>query len=278
MPFTPGAERPSGSVCEQWATTDDVCAPCDEIDAVLLDSMLEAASLILYELTGRRWPGECEEVVYPTSEECLSWLGIGAFRPGQDASWPTAWMGWPSYPHRNRRRGIRLPGYPVTSIEQVVINGEVVDPSLYRVDDDRWLIYIPPVPLSVGDRQNWPIINDERLALGSDFTWSVDYWYGNGPPPGGREAAAALGCEMAKSCSPEVAGECRLPARISSITRQGVTMAILDPLTLFSDGLTGLPEVDMWVAAMRLGVKRRPASIVVPGKRRPVQRRGTTTS
>lgn len=213
--------------------------------------MLDVSSLVLYELTGRRWPGECQEVVYPTGRECMDWLA-GRYSP--------------------KRRGFKLPGYPVTSIEEVVIDGETVDPDLYRVDDQRWLIYIPPVPYSAGDRQNWPTVNNERLALGSDGTWSIDYFYGNGPPPGGREMAASLGCELAKSCSSDSEGECRLPQRVTSIARQGVSMAILDPLTLFSDGLTGLPEVDMWVAAMNLGVKRRPAALVVPGRRPAVWR------
>ncbi len=255
MPFTPGPEARSGGVCSQWAVADDVCAPCDEIDAVLLDAMLDVSSLVLYELTGRRWPGECEDVVYPTGAECMEWLRTG---------------------HR-KRRGFKLPGYPVTSIEEVVIDGEVVDPARYRVDDGRWLIYIPPVPYSSGDRQNWPNVNDERLELGSVGTWSIDYFYGNGPPPGGREMAAVLGCELAKSCSGEDGdGSCRLPQRVTSITRQGVSMAVLDPLTLFSDGLTGLPEVDLFVSAMNLGVKRRPAALVVPGRRRSVWRTETT--
>jgi hypothetical protein len=249
MPFTPGAEHQPGAVCEQWATGEDVCAPCDDVDAAVLDASLEAASLVLFELTGRRWPGECEDVVFPTGRECLDWLGSG----------------------RHKRRALRLPGYPVTSVEEVIIDGEEIASDLYRVDDQRWLVYIPPVPYVAGDRQNWPIINNERLVDGSEGTWSVRYFYGNGPPPGGRQAAAALGCELAKSCTPDAEG-CRLPERVTSITRQGITMAIIDPLTLFADGLTGLPEVDLWVSAMRLGVSRRPAGLMVPGRRSSVRR------
>ncbi len=246
------AARPVGATCSSWATDEDTCPDCAEADVDTLDQWFDVSSLVLYELTGRRWPGECSEVVYPTGEECLSWLGV----------------------HPRKRRGIRLPGYPVTSVDEVVIDGEFVSPDRYRVDDGRWLIYIPPVPYVSGDRQNWPIRNYEHLALGSVGTWSVEYSFGNRPPPGGREMAVSLGCELAKSCASD--GDCRLPQRVTSITRQGVSMAILDPLTLFSDGLTGLPEVDMWVAAMNLGVKRRPAALVVPGRRRSVSRRGST--
>lgn len=257
MPYIPTPERPEGGLCSPWATDADVCAPCDDIDAELLAGWLEAASSILFELTGRRWPGECTEVVYPTGRECLDWLG---HRNGT--------------PHA-RRRGLRLPGYPVVEIEEVKIDGEVVDPDRYRVDDKRWLVSIPPVPYSAGDRQSWPFSNDEWLELDSVGTWSVEYVFGTIPPPGGKESASSYGCELARSCSPTAEGECRLPSHISTITRQGITMAILDPLTLLSDGLTGLPEVDAWVTAMNLGVARRPAGLVVPGRRSSVRRSST---
>lgn len=258
MPYIPSPERPEGGLCSPWATTADVCAPCDDFDTELLDGWLEAASSILFELTGRRWPGECTETVYPTGRECMDWLGQ---RNGM--------------PHAPSRRGLRLPGYPVVEIEEVLIDGEVVDPDRYRVDDKRWLVYVPPVPYSSGDRQSWPFSNDASLALDSVGTWSVEYVFGTLPPPGGKEAAAALGCQLALSCSPSAEGECRLPARVTAITRQGITMAVLDPLTLFTDGLVGLPEVDIWISAQRLGVARRPAGLVVPGRRPSVRRSST---
>lgn len=245
------------TLCTPWAVVADVCPPCDDLDPLLLADWLEVSSSILFELTGRRWPGECTEVVYPTGRECMEWLGHHH-----------------GLPHAPKRRGLRLPGYPVVEIEEVKIDGVAVDPDRYRVDDSRWLVYIPPVPYVSGDRQNWPNVNNERLALDSEGTWSVEYVYGTLPPPGGREAAAALGCQLALSCSPAGAGECRLPTRISSITRQGITMAVLDPLTLFADGMVGLPEVDIWLQAQRLGVARRPAGLVVPG-RRPLVRRSS---
>ncbi len=258
MPYIPNPDRPPGGLCSPWATTADVCAPCDDIDVELLDGWLEVSSSILFELTGRRWPGECTEIVYPTGRECMEWLGV---RNGM--------------PYAPKRKGLRLPGYPVVEIEEVKIDGVVVDPDRYRVDDSRWLVYLPPVPYSSGDRQSWPFSNDASLALDSEGTWSVEYIYGTMPPPGGKEAAAALGCQLALSCSPDAEGTCRLPERVTSITRQGITMAILDPLTLFSEGRTGLVEVDMWIEAQRLGVARRPAGLVLPGRRPSVRRSST---
>lgn len=255
MVFVPGEVRPDGALCTQWATTADVCAPCDDLDSTLLDAWLEAASVILFGLTGSRWPGECVDTIHPTGAECMAWMG--AYRPGGYL--------------RGRPREFRLPGYPVIGIDSVTIDGEVLDPARYRVDDYRWLVYVPES--TTATRQGWPNQNDVKLDAGEVGTWSIVYAYGTMPPPGGKEAAAALGCELAKSCT-EGEGECRLPQRVTSITRQGVSMAILDPLTLFQDGLTGLPEVDLWVSAMNLARSRRPSTLIVPGRRVSVRRRG----
>lgn len=244
----------TGGICEPWATAEDACSPCDDLDSDLLTRWMDAASSILYALTGYRWAGQCSDLVYPTSEECLYWLRISR-RSGL--------LG------RRDRRSLKLPGYPVVEVTEVLIDGVAVDPELYRVDDQQYLVY-QPESLNSGT-QNWPVFNDVRLPPGSVGTWSVEYVYGVAPPPGGKEAAAALGCELAKSCSADDE-DCRLPARVTSITRQGVTMAVLDPLTLFQDGLTGLPEVDLWVSAMNRGNARRPAQVWVPGQRRKVRR------
>lgn len=256
MVFVPGSSRPAGGVCEPWASAEDVCAPCDELDIDLLTRWMDVSSSVLYALTGYRWPGECSDLVYPTSEECLSWLGMTR-RSGL--------LG------RRERRSIKLPGYPVVEVTEILIDDVALDSDRYRVDDQQFLVY-QPESLNSGD-QNWPVFNDLRLPAGSVDTWSVEYVYGVGPPPGGKESAAALGCELAKSCSADV-DDCRLPERVTSITRQGVTMAVLDPLTLFQDGLTGLPECDLWVSAMNRGNARRGAEVWVPGQRRKYSRRG----
>ena len=104
------------------------------------------------------------------------------------------------------------------------------------------------------------------LADTEEDTWSITYTYGQNPPIGGIRAAAVLACELTLAFQPETVNQCRLPKRVTSITRQGVSMAILDPLTLFADGLTGLSEVDLWVSSVAVGAKRRRASVIVPGQ------------
>lgn len=264
MPQTGPAAAQLG-LCTQWATPADVCEPCnvEGFDINHLDRWLEVASYNLYLLTGSQWAGECTDTVYPEAQPCIAPLG---------RRW--RW-GMPTRQRRGLPRELRLPGTPVRLVEEVVIDGQVVDPARYRVDDGRWLVWLPEdVP---GAARGWPTTQDVLGAVGAEGVWSVTYVYGAMPPPGGREAAAVLGCQLALSCNPNAdAGDCRLPERVVAISRQGVSMTVFDPATLFPDGLTGLTEVDSWVAAQRLGVARRPATVWVPGSRPAVRRRTTT--
>jgi hypothetical protein len=246
------------SLCTPWADAADVCAPCAEMEEATLTPWLDMASSVLFELTGRRWPGLCSETVYPSAEACMAWVR----RNGHAYARP-----------RGLPREFPLPGYPVVSITEVLIDGVAVDPARYRVDDQRWLVYMPES--TIAERQGWPLTQSVKAAAGEENTWSVEYVFGSLPPSGGTEVAAALGCQLALSCDPDAEGECRLPQRVTSITRQGISMAILDPLTLFQDGLTGLPEVDLWVSAMNRGAKQRTAQIWIPGRASKVRRQAS---
>jgi len=242
---------PNTSTCDPWATMADVCSPCDdyEFDTVVLEDALQVASDVLFNLTGRQWPGECTTEVRP----------CGYRRPDSCGCLSSTTCGC------RRLSELALPG-PVVSVEEVKIDGAVVPTARYRVDDHRWLVYLPESDSA--ERQGWPCCQRLDLADTEDDTWVVAYTYGMAPPPGGVRAAAALGCQLALACSPETVNQCRLPKRVTSITRQGVTLAMIDPLTLFADGLTGLAEVDLWVQSILLGAKRRRASVWVPGQAR----------
>jgi hypothetical protein len=260
----------TSSVCSPWATTADLCTPCDGYedfdDGLLLDS-LDMASDVLFNLTGRRWPGECTEVVRPQ----------GRWRQGAPRSfWPgdTSWSwGWCSC-ERGRETGctrvpeVRLPGSPV-DVNSIFVTLDGVSFADWRLDDDNWLVRT--------DGDGWPCCQRLDLDTTEDDTWEIAYTRGTAPPIGGIRAAASLACEFVLACTPadEGGAACRLPKRITSITRQGVTIAVLDPLTLFGDGLTGIPEVDIWIGSVMKGDSRRRANVMIPGRPRPVRRTNT---
>lgn len=85
---------------------------------------------------------------------------------------------------------------------------------------------------------------------GTGWSGTVDIVYQRGlaPPLGGVIAAVTLAVELQKASAGD--SSCRLPKRVSSVTRQGVTMTILDPQLFLGQGRTGLADVDQWLVAV----------------------------
>lgn len=265
--------RYEAGTCSPWAESGDVGPPCNtyDFDESILDDALQVASDVLYNLTGRRWAGECVDTLRPCGYGTGRTLAprLSSALPihpgGTSTGYVTAqWCGCSDSRACGCRRPseVKLPGYPVRSIQQVRIDGQILDAARYRVDDHRWLVYLPA---DGEQRRGWPCCQRVDLADTELDTWSITYTYGMSPPLGGQQSAAALACQLAMSRDPSLAAQCRLPKRVTSITRQGISLAVLDPLTLFADGLTGLTEVDMWVQSILLGDKRRRATVHVPG-------------
>lgn len=84
--------------------------------------------------------------------------------------------------------------------------------------------------------------------------FEVTYYRGAAPNEMTKFAAGLLAYEFYKACS---GGKCRLPAGVTQVTRQGVTMEI--QTGMFPGGFTGIREVD---AVIRIynphGLKRAP--------------------
>lgn len=270
-------------VCSPWATVDDIPsnAPCSEygFDEILLEDCLEFASNVLYEFTGRRWPGECSDTIRPCGMR--STVGWGRYVLGQPVAGTAGGLaGWCGC-YRTRECGchhlseIKLPGYPVTAVTEVKIDGMIIDPARYRVDDQRWLVYLPD-ETGLDPRQAWPCCQRIDLDDTEDGTFSITYSFGTVPDRGGVMSAATLACQLALAFggSADAATKCKLPKRITSIVRQGITIAVLDPFTLFKDGQTGLAEVDLWISSKLVGAKRRRATVYAIGSGRRVRRTG----
>lgn len=234
--------------CEVWATPADMCSPCDDyaLDVGLLEEALEAASGILYEMSGRRFGGVCSETVRPYSCICggvCSCTGLST---------------------------VRLRS-PVVDVTEVRVDGAVLNPARYRVDEWRDLARLPDID---GTRATWPRWQRLDLASTETDTFSVTYTYGEPPPPAGVRAAARLGCELALACNPESAGQCQLSQRVQQVTRQGVTV-VLDRLDALREDLTGLPEVDIFLQAYNPARLRQRARVISPDTRSGLRRVGT---
>lgn len=272
-----GAIVPGGNAgattCSPWATHEDVVdGPCAtySTDPDELDEALQIASDMLYALTRRRYKGICTDTVRPNAE----WREWKLPR-----WWPVsgdAWWGYCSC-HRGRENGcvpvheLKLPGQPVNpnpAALTIMLDGNQLDPSSYRIDDHGYLVRT--------DGLGWPCCQRMELDDTEEGTFSITYPFGRMPPVGGVRACKVLGCQLLLGWSDDEDDNaaCMLPERVTTITRQGVTMALIDPLTLFDDGKTGVPFVDLWVSTVNRSSNQRSATAIIPGRHRSVRRAG----
>lgn len=264
----------TSGICSPWAVAADAqdCPPCANLTDEQLAPWLTVASELLYRLSGRQFSGQCTTTVRPCARSdsfnVLSasyWWGTWNY----NSAWGMCSCNRPRECGCTRLSEITLGGYPVIEIVEVLQDGAVVDPSFYRVDDYRYLVGVEG-----NDGTTWaaPCCQDLALDTTSDNTFSVEFIYGTAPPEAGKRAAAEWACQMALSCTGS--SECRLPQRVQSITRQGVSMVMLDPMAFLEAGRTGLYLVDSFIAAYNgSGIKAR-AQVLSPNMRRRVRRAG----
>lgn len=95
-----------------------------------------------------------------------------------------------------------------------------------------------PIP---GERC-FPKCNNLFLPDTEEGTMSVTLTYGRPIPELVRLATAKFACELIKAC---LDLPCMFPQRVTSISRQGVTVGFLDPMDFVQQGRTGIYLVDM---------------------------------
>lgn len=245
-------------ICQPWATIEDLDACCQSTATdEQKTAAIQAASELLYALSGRQFSGSCSETVRPCSGGAAfpgfswarwsypsypvlsggTWLNIGP-ACGCHIAWDCACSGIPQ---------VNLGRSDVTEILAVNIDGVTLSAANYRLDHGRWLVRT--------DGSQWPCCQNLSKDIGETGTWYIELLHGVAPPQAGVNAVTKLGCELAKAC---VGADCDLPERVTTVVRQGVSMLLLDPQTFLSDGRTGLYEVDLFLAAVNPhGLARR---------------------
>lgn len=229
-------------LCSAWATLADV--PEEYRDRVTPDvwaTLLLQASEILWALSGRRWYGTgCEETavlrsVPPTAGRenwpyDKSWGHCACWAHGSwvaDFLWPpTEWLG-----RHLRPIAIKLPRSPITAVVEVTEDGVTLSPTSYRLTRSGWLERI--------DNDSWAVCGD---------TTEMTYRFGEPPPEGGVRAAVLLAIQFMLDLVGD--SKCRLPQRVTSLTRQGISMSMIDPMEFMPDGKTGFYLVDLWLTSV----------------------------
>lgn len=231
-------------VCTTWTPV----YTCDltGVSPVVTGQALSAAVEVLDALTGRQFGG-CQTTIRPCRRNCLG------------TNWPNVlgWWEWGSWPRPLFYNGVwynitcgtcvggcactflsevRLPAV-VQSIDEVKVDGVVLDPSLYRLDDFRTLVRL--------GGSTWPICNELNYADTEVGTWSITATYGLQVPTLGQLAVGELMCELVNLLTGNA--KCSLPTPVQTLVRQGITMNFLDPNTVFDHGRVGLYLSDLFI-------------------------------
>jgi hypothetical protein len=260
------------TLCSPWIDGADVAACCnveDASDTTIFDGAAELASELLFYYSMRRFPGVCGPV---TARPCRSncscpWQILSRGHIVWNWNILSPFWGWWTC-GEDQQCGcaplsrVQLAGR-VQEIIEVKIDGAVVDPATYRVDQRRWLTRVRET--STDELDFWPGCQFLDLEDDQPGTWSVTYTYGEEVPISGQEAASELACNIYKQCNGQ---PCQLPANTVRVARQGI---IAEKPAFVSWGFekggrsiprgwnTGMPRVDAFLNAYNpTGVPRVP--------------------
>jgi hypothetical protein len=260
-------------LCSDWITGDDVAGCCEVdygTDPSVFDAAAQMAQEILFQFSGRQFPGLCTSTVRPCSQWCrCPWQILSRGHIVWNPNTWGPWFGW--YCGDDIPCGcmpidrVILSGYAV-SITEVLIDGVAVDPATYRLDDHRWLTRMrdpadPDTPLF------WPNCQTLDLPETEPGTFAITYVHGRDVPLTGQAAAIELGCEIYKACAN--LGDCKLPKGVVRLARQGVVME-KTPFAMWGYEFgkrgrlqrgwqTGMAQVDVFLNAYNTsGIQRVP--------------------
>lgn len=217
-----------------WPITWPESANIDDVDPAIKTLCELYAGACLTALTLHR-VGGAEVTIMPVARQRISghyvWYSpvpdeypLGMFYPG--TVYPSA-QDLITALTVDKVEALELPG-PIGLVSEVKIDGDVLAPAAYRIENGRYLVRLDGAP--------WP------TDSGDNFTVT----YVNSHPVGalGAHAGGIMAAEWLKLLT-NAKGGCRLPRSVTSVSRQGITMEITSGM--FPDGVTGLPEVDAFL-------------------------------
>jgi hypothetical protein len=253
-PTEPTLSEPTPTPEEQaahdvWAADNDAA----EAFGWLTLNSLTAGQIAMCPITVRPCRSRCREGAYYVGARPggLPWSPVLV-----DGQWINIWCGHRGSCACSTVSTVVLP-VPVGRIIEVKIDGVVLDPDLYRVDDGKNLVRL--------DGEEWPYCQDMSLNDGVG-TFLVTYMQGFEATNVEKRAVGSLASEFIKMLGGDK--KCRLPRGTRTVTRQGVNIELVTDL--FAAGTTGLPEVDAIIRALNPnGLKFRPR-VWSPDQQRPV--------
>ena len=226
---------------QPWLELSDLENPSDPYAEYAINS----ASFILWALSGRKYHGVTqvtEQYVCPEYDvpEGCSWDSDTHFYNVQGYSGYVV----PNYLLPNYQKfglRFRLRHQPVRKIYAVSIDGSLLPSSSYVL------------------RNNSELVINDASATSLCAGPQVTYAYGVNPPDIGHLAAVEMANEYVKFFNHEA---CALPDRVTSVSRQGLTIEVYDPADFLDKGRIGLPLADVFIASTNPFKSQKPARVL----------------
>lgn len=215
---------------DPWISVSETKYPDDPEAA----EAVSAATFVLHALSGRKYSG----IQTITEVYAVPFDPPLRVRPNVGLSSIVTAPGRPYIPPRG---SIRLRKRPVFSINQIRVGRE-----RRVIPEDEWELYNGS-SVRPADGASWRVTGEIEIT----------YTAGAYPPEAGKRAARVLANELLLSRIDP--GTCRLPERVTSISREGISMSVIDPQTFMEKGKTGIYEVDLFLNAVNpSGAKTKP--------------------
>lgn len=152
-----------------------------------------------------------------------------------------------------------LSGRPVQAVHSVRVDGKALVEGDWRVSNGFILDLYARRALTPS------ICRSGRMV-------EIDYTYGQANLPDVVERAIDTMTQELLAASNNDAS-CRIPERVTSVTRQGVSWTMLDPQDFLEEGRTGIYEVDLAIKAVNPTGARRRARVFTATMSAPAIRR-----
>ena len=225
-----------------WITSDDLSDPTSEF----AEDAAEAASWVLFRLSGQRYTG------ITTTVEWYGYDHAGCWRDDALVELSLRSHGIMPVLRADPPWQLRLRHKPVQEVLRVTTPEGDLDEG-FELANDAYLI------------------RPGRAAWDFSSGVEVEYTYGTRAPAMGRQAAISLANQFLLAY--EGSDQCKLPDRVTSVSRQGVSFTILDPQDFLDRGRTGIYEVDLFLAVANPTGARKRAKVFSPDKPRGERRR-----
>lgn len=220
-------------MAKRWIEPEDTIDP----SGPYTDLAIEAATWLLFKLTGEKYPGR------NTTTECYSKEHYEGFTIK-----PTVVNGQIYNIVDGGSRKLFLRQTPALQVNSITINGTVLDPTKYQLRNNAFIVQT--------NLMYWNLSPATEVC--------VNYDWGLKPPAMGRLACTLLANELIKSYT--MPSQCKLPERVTSVTRQQVSYSILDPHTFLNEGKLGIYLVDAFITTANPHRARKQSRVISPDR------------